>query len=238
MSGFYEANQVGKSAAVGAPMFTQTPQRPPVPTAPPAGYAPGASPYGAYQVTPGQLWSSIRTDDVPMGYQAEPTMVEVVRDLVKASNDSARFAVGGGFVALSQIVQETIDFRLTQFFTNFRIEIHQVEGGSGAMFLKPAAEQPTEEGKRLQTLTNSDLSAKIEEIKSAINDNLLAGADSTISLHAQAAALATQQGIVGGLLQEAATNGRGGIVSGAASVVGGVLRSAAGLPPAPKPPGA
>jgi len=104
------------------------------------------------------------------------------------------------------------------------------------MFLKPAAEQPTDEGRRLQTLTENDLTAQIENIKGAINDNLLADADAKIDLHSEAARLAAQQGLLGGLLEDSA-GGKPGLVSGAAGIVGGVLRSAAGLPPAPKPPG-
>ena len=206
---------------------------PPAPSAPPMnmGQQAYANPYGMYQPTPQALWAQL-------GYQTEPSLVELIRDLVvQNSLDSARFSVDGGFFANMAIMESLIDYRLKEFFTNFRLEIHQDVTQEGAMFIKPAPEQPTEEGKRLATLTQSDLTAKVEEIKSAIKDNLLATADQKIELHVQAAALATQQGFVGSLLEDAAGNKQGGIVSATAGVVGGVLRSAAGLPPAPKPPG-
>ena len=228
MSGFYNGNNAATTVAATTPFGAQpTTSRPPMPA--PPGY-PQGSPYGGmYQVSPQQLWAQL-------GFMGEPTLVEIIRDINKAGNDSARFAVGGGFLALSQIIQQVMDYRLTQFFTNFRIELHQMPDGSGAMFLKPAAEQPTDEGRRLQTLTENDLTAQIENIKGAINSNLLAEADAKIDLHSEAARLAAQQGLLGGLLEDSA-GGKPGLVSGAAGIVGGVLRSAAGLPPAPKPPG-
>ena len=228
MSGFYTGNNAAATAAATTPFAPQPTSRQPMPA--PPGYGQQASPYGqVYQVSPQQLWAQL-------GFRGEPTLVEIFKDLNQASNDSARFAVGGGFLALAQIVQQVMDYRLTQFFTNFRIELHQVDDGSGAMFLKPAAEQPTEEGRRLQVLTDNDLTAQIENIKGAISNNLLAEADAKIDLHAEASRLAAQQGIIGGLLEET-TGKQGGIVSATAGVVGGVLRSAAGLPPAPRPPG-
>ncbi len=207
---------------------------PPVPSAPPMGMPPGygANPYAAYQPTPQALW-------MQLGYQTEPSLVELMKDfVVKGSLDSARFAVDGGFFAQMAIMEILLDYRLKEFFTNFRLEIHQDLAQEGAMFIKPAPEQPTDEGKRLATLTQNDLTAKVEEIKTAIKDNLLAEQDARIDLHVQAAALASQQGFVGSLLEDAAGNKQGGIVSATAGVVGGVLRSAAGLPPAPRPPGA
>lgn len=229
MSGFYHGNNAAATTAAATPFAAQpTNSRQPMP-APPV-YGQQGSPYGqVYQVSPQQLWAQL-------GFRGEPTLVEIFKDLNQASNDSARFAVGGGFLALAQIVQQVMDYRLTQFFTNFRIELHQVDDGTGAMFLKPAAEQPTDEGRRLQTLTENDLTAQIENIKGAISNNLLAEADAKIDLHAEASRLAAQQGLLGGLLEES-TAKQGGIVSATAGVVGGVLRSAAGLPPAPKPPG-
>lgn len=207
---------------------------PPVPTSPPMGMPPGfgANPYAAYQPTPQALW-------MQLGYQTEPSLVDLLKDfVVKGSADSARFAVDGGFFAQMAIMEILLDYRLKEFFTNFRLEIHQDLNQEGAMFIKPAPEQPTDEGKRLATLTQNDLTAKVEELKGAIKDNLLAEQDQRIDLHVEAARLAAQQGLMGSLLEEAAGGQKGGIVSATASVVGGALRSAAGLPPAPRPPGA
>jgi len=225
---FYSGTNAAAPPAAASPFGAQPTARPPMPA--PPGMPMQGSPYGAYQVPPQQLWAQL-------GYMIEPTMIEVNRDLIKDSNDSARFAVGGGMLAMAQIISHLIDFRLTHFFGNYRIELHQVPGGEGAMFLKPAAEQPTEEGRRLHTLTDNDLTARIEEIKNAINANLLADADARIDLHARAAASAAQQGVMGSLLEEAAGTGKGGVLGAVGSMVGSGLRTAAGLPPAPKPPG-
>ena len=232
---FYNPNPTPQNtnANVGNPFS----KAPPVPTGAPMGMQGmqpmgQQNPYGMYQPTPQALWAQL-------GYQTEPSLVELIRDLVvQNSLDSARFAVEGGFFADIAIMEQLIDYRLKEFFTNFRLEIHQDATQEGAMFIKPAPEQPTDEGKRLATLTQSDLTAKVEEIKAAIRDNLLQTADQKIELHIQASALATQQGFMGSLLAEDANGQRGGILSATAGVAGGILRSAAGLPPAPKPPGA
>ena len=87
MSGFYNGNNAATTVAATTPFGAQpTTSRPPMPA--PPGY-PQGSPYGGmYQVSPQQLWAQL-------GFMGEPTLVEIIRDLNKAGNDSARFAVGG-----------------------------------------------------------------------------------------------------------------------------------------------
>ena len=175
-----------------------------------------------------------------MGYQQEPTMVEIISDLLRDSNSPMRFWTQGGLQALTSVNKESLLQTLSHFFKNVRVNVVQDDTG---MFLQIAAEQGTEEGKRIQTLTDNDISAKVQEIAALAKEKVLDAADMNLKLHREASQAAAANGAMGammeGLIGEEATKS-GGVMSAVGGAVGSGLRAVVGLPPANRgnpPPG-
>jgi hypothetical protein len=217
------------SAAATGPFAANGRAAAPAPSPPPqTPYPGGRDPYGYQQVSPMDIWRQL-------GYMGEPTLVDLLSDFSDRHHDTAQYMVDGGLFVQVSIMQELIDWRLTQFFNNYRLEIHQDDA---CMFIKPAPEQPTDEGKRLQTLTQAELQSKIDEIKAAVKANLLDTDAQFLQQHKLAATLAQQQGVMGGIIEGMTDEKGGGILNTITSTAVGGLRMAAGLPAAPRPPGA
>jgi hypothetical protein len=82
----------------------------------------------------------------------------------------------------------------------------EAEDGSG-MFLKPRAEQLSEEGARLKTLSAASVQAELTGLSQHLHTSVVAPGQQVISTHKQAASLAAQQLGIDGLLSEAMGGG-------------------------------
>ena len=78
-------------------------------------------------------------------YMGEPTFVDVLADIVQNNEDAGLFLADGGFQALSDIVKETIDNRLQEFFSG--LVLVQEKGDDGTM-IKVSAELSGDTTKR------------------------------------------------------------------------------------------
>lgn len=174
-----------------------------------------------------------------LGYGAEPTMIDIIADLLNESNSPMRFWTQGGLQALTDVNRALMLQTLTHFFKNCRVNVVQDETG---MFLQIASEQGTEEGKRIQTLTENDVGSEISKIAQFAKEAVLDVSDSKIKLHRDAAAAAAQTGAMGAMAEafmgDEAQQG-GGVMSAVGGAVGAGLRGIVGLPPANRgaPPG-
>jgi len=177
-----------------------------------------------------------------MGYQGQPTEIDIISDLVKNQAPVARFLVSEqGFPALATFLGVFLDYKLVQFFKNYRIGVVQDES-SGQMYLQPMPEQPTEQGKELHTMTIAEVQSSIASISDMLRSNLIARADEVVSKHKQAANALAQGSMVEGMMAEAVSSNKGAIAGAASGALNLGLR-ALGVPvPAasaspPPPPG-
>ncbi len=188
-------NTTAPAAAAAAPTYaTAAPVAAPAPQAqwgapPQAG---GANPY----LTPDQLWMAL-------GYYTQPTEVDIDSDLLSSSNPMAVFLTEQqGMLIMAQLISTVVDHRLKEFFESYMIMLMEAEDGSG-MFLKPRAEQLTEEGVRLKALSAASVQAELTGLSQHLHTSVVTPGQQIISTHKQAASLAAQQLGIDGLLSEA-----------------------------------
>lgn len=194
---------------------------------------PGGNPFnqqqqyqqGGYNMAqPSMYWQQL-------GYMGiEPTLVDVLADLIRDNEDSATFFAGGGFDAISQIIAETIDNRLKEFFVG--MVLVQAKGDEGQT-ITYSIEKSSDESKAIANKSKVELTAAIQSISTAVKEQLIAPQQNTSALHRQAAAAQASQGVIGGMLAESMGQPNG-LGQKAGSAVGGILRSTLGLPPAPQ----
>lgn len=199
-------------------------QPPPIPTGNPFNQQQGFQQNQFNMAQPQMYWGQL-------GYAQEPTMVDVIADLVRDNEDTATFFAEGGFEALSTIIAETVDLRLKEFFTGMKMV--QQKGEDGVTTISYSIELSSEESKAIASKSKVELTAAIQGISSSVKEKLLQPRSQTASLHRQAASAQAAQGMIGGMLAEsmAQPNGVGQKLAGTA---GGLLRSTLGLPPAPQ----
>jgi len=181
---------------------------------------------GGYNMAqPSMYWQQL-------GYMGiEPTIIDVIADLIRDNEDSATFFAGGGFEAISQIISETIDNRLKEFFVG--MVLVQTKGDEGQS-ITYSVEKSSDESKAIATKSKAELTAAIQGISTSVKEQLLAPRQNTSALHRQAASAQASQGMIGGMLAESMVQPNG-LGQKAGSAVGGILRSTLGLPPAPQP---
>lgn len=197
---------------------------PPIPTGNP--YAPQQS----FQQNPGFNMAQPMMYWQQLGYAQEPTMIEIIADLIRDNEDAATFFAEGGFDALSNIISETIDHRLKEFFSG--LALTQVKGEDGIMKISYSVELSSDESNAIMGKSKAELSSAIQGISTSVREQLLVPKLNTASLHRQAAQAQAAQGMIGGLMAESMTQ-PGGIGQKVAAGAGGLLRTTLGLPPAP-----
>mgnify|MGYP001184455818 CR=1 FL=1 len=170
-----------------------------------------------------------------LGYwDGQPTEIDIISDIIKSSTPVSRFlASEQGFPALAQFLSVLIDYKLVSFFKEYKLGM--VQDDSGQMFLQPLAEQPTDRGKELSTMTMAEVSTSMTAISEQLRNTLIAQADALLADHRQAAGLIAAQGGMEGIVAELTDGGgrKGGMLS---AVVGGVTNTAlraVGVPVAP-----
>ena len=172
-----------------------------------------------------------------MGYwDGNPTEIDIFSDIIRAASPMGRFlASEQGFPALAQFFSTLIDYKLVSFFKEYKLGMVQDENGQ--MFLQPLAEQPSERGKELHTMTMAEVSTTMSAISEQLKSTLLAQADELLSNHRQAAQMrAAQQGLDGIIADAVDGNGgRGGALS---SIISGVTNTAMRSVGIPVPPAA
>ena len=166
-----------------------------------------------------------------LGYAQEPTMIDVIADLIRDNEDTATFFAQGGFDALSTIISEVIDNRLKEFFTGMKMV--QQKGEDGVTTVSYSLDLSSDESKAIANKSKVDLTSAIQGISTSVKEQLLDTKANTAHLHREAAKAQAAQGMIGGMLAEsmAQPNGVGTKLAGTA---GGILRSTLGLPPAPQ----
>jgi hypothetical protein len=178
-----------------------------------------------------------------LGYwDGNPTEIDIFSDIIRAAAPVGRFLVTDqGFPALAQFLSSLIDYKLVNFFKEFKMGIVQDE--SGAMFLQPLPEQTTDEGKRLQTITMAEVATNMTAISEQLKVTLIAQADDLLSKHRQAAQMRAAQTGFDGILADAVGGEQSG--GGLSRLVSGVVNTgmrAVGVPvppvaqPSPPPP--
>ena len=166
-----------------------------------------------------------------LGYAQEPTMVDVISDLIRDNEDTATFFAEGGFDALSMILSETIDNRLKEFFTGMKMT--QQKTDDGTTVISYSMELSSDESKAIANKSKAELTAAIQGVSTSVKEQLLAPRQQTAALHRQAASAQAAQGMIGGMLAES-MNQPNGVGQKLAGTAGGILRSTLGLPPAPQ----
>lgn len=200
---------------------TNTSDAPPIP--------PSFNPYAHSQQqanigNPMYYWSQLR-------YVEEPTLVDIIADIVQDNEDAGLFLAEGGFQALSDIVKETVDNRLMQFFSG--LVLVQEKGEEGTV-IKVSAELSDESTKSILTKNDSDLATAITGISSAVKEKLCEPKSARIQLHREAAKLQRQSGVMGAMANELANSQQGGGVGqGALRLLVNGTRMAVGQPPLP-----
>ena len=185
------------SASSTAPVVASTATTMSMPAqAPAAAGGVHGNPYAMpQQVTPEMLYWEL-------GYMGEPNLTELLNDLLASHNDTARFlSQQKGLGALAELFSVILDYKLTNFFENYRINI--VEDAEGT-FLKPAADQGSVEGQRLKQVNDTSVGSTIQAIGEKMTMDILAQGDDRIAKHKQAAGLAASQTGLASLLEAAA----------------------------------
>jgi len=201
---------------------TTTP--PPLPTGNPFNQPTGFQQNQFTMAQPQMYWGQL-------GYAQEPTLIDVIADLIRDNEDTATFFADGGFEALSTILAETIDNRLKEFFTGMKMT--QQKGEDGVTVISYSMELSSDESKAIANKSKVELTSAIQGISTSVKEQLLAVRSQTSSLHRQAAAAQAAQGMIGGMLAES-MNQPNGVGQKLAGTAGGILRSTLGLPPAPQ----
>ena len=163
-------------------------------------------------------------------YIGEPTLVDVIADIVQNNEDAGLFLADGGFQALSDIVKETIDNRLQEFFSG--LVLIQEKGDEGTVF-KVSAELSGDTTKAILAKTNSDLTQAITGISSSVKSQLLEPKQRIIDLHRAAANAQKTSGLFGSLQAELEGTNQPGAASGALRGMVNLGRMVAGAPPLP-----
>lgn len=205
----------------------------------------GGVPQGVqYSTNPAMAAASAAMIYQRLGYwDGQPTEIDIISDIVKSATPVGRFlATEQGLPAMAQFLSVLLDYKLVNFFKDFKLGMVQDEA-TGAMYLQPLAEQPTDRGKELQTMTMAEVSTAMSSISEQLKHTMIAQADELLSNHRQAAQLMAQQSGVDDVLSAVSGKQKGGIIG---AVVGGVANTglrALGMPvPAvnsmpPPPPG-
>jgi len=201
--------------AQGNPWMTQQPQQ-----------QPG---YPQYATNPQMGAASAAMIYQQMGYwDGNPTEIDIISDIIKASAPVSRFlAAEQGLPALATFLSVLLDYKLVNFFKDFKIGV--VQGEDGQMFLQPVAEQPTDKGKELSTMTMAEVQTSMTSISETLKSTLIANADQQLANHRQAAGLKAQQMGVEGVISDALDGGKSGKPGILATTLNLVGRSA-GLP--------
>lgn len=165
-----------------------------------------------------------------LGYwDGQPTEIDVISDIIKASTPVSRFLSSEqGLPALAQFLSVLIDYKLVNFFKEYKIGMVQDEA-TGSMYLQPLAEQPTDRGKELHTMTMAEVSTTMSGISEQLRATLIAQADELLSSHRQAAGLLAQATGVEGVIADALDGGKSG-KPGLLTTVLNTAGRAAGLP--------
>jgi len=216
----------------------------------PSAPVPSGNPYQPQQPSPSGYSGDPRSGAATatmiyqqLGYwDGNPTEIDIFSDIIRAASPVGRFLAGEhGFPAFAQFFSSLLDYKLVNFFKEFRMGVVQDE--AGAMFLQPLPEQPTDEGKRLQTVTMADVAADITAISEQLKDTLIAQADDLLAKHRQAAQMIAAQSGLDGILASAVDGNQGNgalsrMISGAGNTalrMVGVPIPAASLQPPPPP---
>jgi len=205
----------------------------------------GVQQSGQYSTNPAMAAASAAMIYQRLGYwDGQPTEIDIISDIVKSATPVGRFlATEQGLPAIAQFFSVLLDYKLVNFFKEFKLGMVQDEA-SGAMYLQPLAEQPTDRGKELQTMTMAEVSTAMSSISEQLKHTMIAQADDLLSNHRQAAQLMAQQSGVDDVISAVTGNKQKQGIIGA--VVGGVANTglrALGMPvPAvnsmpPPPPG-
>jgi hypothetical protein len=236
--------------------FTNPQSTAPVATGfmPPAGAAPVAPSGNYWAANNGGAAGAVPSDPrmggatATMIYQqlgywdGNPTEIDIFSDIIRAAAPVGRFLVTDqGFPAMAQFLSSLIDYKLVNFFKEFKMGVVQDE--SGSMFLQPLPEQTTDEGKRLQTITMAEVATDMTAISEQLKVTLIAQADDLLSKHRQAAQMRAAQTGFDGILADAVGGEQSG--GGLSRLVSGVMNTgmrAVGVPvppvaqPSPPPP--
>ena len=103
----------------------------------------------------------------------------------------------------------------------------------------PLSEQPTEEGKRLATMTIAEVATSMSSISEQLKNTLIAQADDLLANHKQAAQMKASQTGIDGILSDAVDGNNQGLVGKLAGGVTNFGLRAMGVPvgnPAMNPP--
>ena len=166
-------------------------------------------------------------------YMGEPTFVDVLADIIQNNEDAGLFLADGGFQALSDIVKETIDNRLQEFFSG--LVLIQEKGDDGTM-IKVSAELCGDTTKAILAKTNSDLTQAITGISTSVKSQLLEPKQRVIDLHRAAANAQKTSGLFGSLQAELDGTKQPGAGSGALRTMINLGRMGAGMAPLPPNP--
>ncbi len=201
----------------------------PSPTPPPI---PTGNPYnGRFQqqqsiADPNFYWGQLE-------YMGEPTFVDVLADIVQNNEDAGLFLADGGFQALSDIVKETIDNRLQEFFSGLALVQEKSDDGT---VIKVSAELSGDTTKAILAKTNSDLTQAITGISNSVKSQLLEPKQRVIDLHRAAANAQKTNGLFGSLQAELDGTKQPGAGSGALRTMINLGRMGAGMAPLPPNP--
>ena len=165
-----------------------------------------------------------------LGYAQEPTLADVIADIVQDNEDMGDFLANGGFQALSDVVKETIDNRLKNFFSG--IVLIQEKGDEGNVF-KVSLELSGDTTKAILNKSDSDLTTAINEISTSVKAVLVDPNHARIKLHRDAAKAQRDSGLLGQLMADASGPASGGSGGGGfiSTLIGNTARVAMGQPP-------
>lgn len=200
--------------------------------APPSSYggAPMGQMGGNFQFSPEQAMQTASMMYQQMGYYSgNPTEVDIISDLLGAQAPVANFlASEKGLLILTQLFSTLFDYKMVNFYKNFKLQVMQDEGGN--MFITPALEQSSEAGKKLAQFTQAEVQTEMSRITELLRADMLAKSQATIQRHREAAQAKAQSSGLTSLLDEATGAKQGG--GGLAKLVNFTAR-AAGMPVAP-----
>jgi len=172
-----------------------------------------------------------------LGYAQEPTLVDVIADIVQDNEDMGDFLANGGFQALSDVVKETIDNRLKNFFSGLVLIQEKSEDGN---VFRISTELSGDETKAVLSKSDSDLTTAITEISGSVRTVLVDPNHSRIKLHREAAKTQRDSGLMGQLMADAVGNEQqgGGVTGFLGNMLGNTVRVGLGQPPnLQQPPG-
>lgn len=163
-----------------------------------------------------------------LGYGTEPTLVDIISDLIRDNEDAGTFFAEGGFDALSHVVSETVDRQLKQFFSE--LVFIQQKGEDGVTTMRFSLEQSGEGTKAIINKSQAELTTAIQVVSTSVKEKLLEPKKNTANLHRQAASAQAASSAMGMFAES--MNQPNGVASKAAGGAATLLRATLGLPPA------